>query len=160
MAIRNSNLRKRENQTPLLFLENNSISQIKKTEIISLRGLNLSFSDLRCFSLEFGILLSNIGCELTEVIKSSNMGLFWYIKINIQIFDRLVLCCSKVLQQLTSGTFLCVPEKGTSREDSSANMEIFIGLKGLHAELPGLNMLDFFLLISSMARFGTSLIQS
>ena len=70
MAIRNSNLRKRENQTPFLFLENNSISQIKKTEIISLRGLNLSFSDLGCFGLEFGISLSNIGCELTEVIKS------------------------------------------------------------------------------------------
>ena len=84
------------------------------------------------------------------------MGLFWYIKVNIQIFDRLVLCCGKVLQQLTPGTFLCVPEKGASREDSSANMEIFIGLKDLHAELPGLNMLDFFLLVSSMTRFGTS----
>ena len=43
----------------------------------------------------------------------------------------------------------------TSREESSVNMKIFIGLEYLHAELPGLTMLDFFLLVTSMIRLGT-----
>ena len=34
--------------------------------------------------------------------------------------------------------------RDTSREESSVNMTIFIVLKDLHAELPGLTMLDFF----------------
>ena len=36
-------------------------------EIISLKVLNLSFSDLGCFNLEFEILQSKIGCELIEL---------------------------------------------------------------------------------------------
>ena len=51
----------------LLFLQNKSISQIIKKEIISLTCLNLSFSDLGCFDLEFDILQCKIGCELTEL---------------------------------------------------------------------------------------------
>ena len=33
--------------------------------------------------------------------------------------------------------------KDTSREESLVNMKMFIGLEDLHAELPGLTMLDF-----------------
>ena len=58
--------------------------------------------------------------------------------VNIQGIYRLVLCDNKVLQQL-----LC-SRKDTSREESSVNRKIFIVLKHLHAELPGLTMLDFF----------------
>ena len=34
---------------------------------MSLTGLNLSFSDLGCFNLEFDILHAKIGCELIEL---------------------------------------------------------------------------------------------
>ena len=44
---------------------NSSISQIHEKEIISLTCLNLSFSDLGCFNLEFDILKSKIDGELT-----------------------------------------------------------------------------------------------
>ena len=47
----------------LLPLQNNSVSQINKKEIISLTALKVSFSDLGCFNLEFDILQSKIGCE-------------------------------------------------------------------------------------------------
>ena len=43
----------------------------------------------------------------------------------------------------TSNISLC-PRKDTSREESSVNKKIFIGLKDLHSELPGPTMLDFF----------------
>ena len=33
-------------------------------------------------------------------------------------------------------------------------MKIFLSLKDFHAELPGLTMLDFFLSVASMTRFG------
>ena len=41
---------------PFLFLQNNSISQIDKKEIVSLTGLILSFSDQEYFILEFGMI--------------------------------------------------------------------------------------------------------
>ena len=44
--------------------------------------------------------------------------------------------------------------KDTSKEESSVDMKIFIGLQDLHAELPGLTMLDFFLSVTSVTRFG------
>ena len=81
------------------------------------------------------------------------MGL---VDVNMAEIDRFVLCGNKVLQQLTQ-TFLCAPEK-TLREKNHplVNMKIFIGLEDLHAELPGLTMLDFFLSVTStMTRFGT-----
>ena len=58
-------------------------------------------------------------------------------------------CCSSLDKQ----HFLC-SRKDTSREESSVNMKILFGLKDLHVELPGLTMLDFFLSISSIRRFG------
>ena len=54
----------------------------------------------------------------------------------------------------TSNISLC-SRKDISREESSLNMKIFIGLKDLHAELLGLTMLNFFLSVTSMTRFGT-----
>ena len=42
----------------------------------------------------------------------------------------------------TNNISLC-SRKDTSREESSVDMKIFIVLKDLHAELPGLTMLDF-----------------
>ena len=45
--------------------------------------------------------------------------------------------------------------KDTLREESSVNMKIIIGLRDLHAELPSLTMLDLFLSVTSMTRFGT-----
>ena len=51
----------------------------------------------------------------------------------------------------TSNISLC-SRKDNSKEESSVNMEIIIGLDDLHVELPGL---DFFLLVTSMTRFGT-----
>ena len=51
------------------FLQNNSISEIHKKEIISLTRLNLSFSDLGCFNLEFDILQSKTACELSELLS-------------------------------------------------------------------------------------------
>ena len=54
----------------------------------------------------------------------------------------------------TSNNSLCSREDN-SREESSVNMKIFIGLKDLHAALPGLTMLVFFPLVTSMTRFGT-----
>ena len=87
------------------------------------------------------------------------MGLVWYIKVlidaNIQGIDRLVLWDNKgAATAYTSNISLCFG-KDTSREESSANMKIFVDLKDLHAELPSLTMLDFFLSVSSMTRFGT-----
>ena len=61
----------------------------------------------------------------------------------MQGVDIHVLCDNKVLQQLTQATFLYASEK-TLREKSSVNMKISTVLKDLHAELPGLTMLDFF----------------
>ena len=46
MAVRSSDLRKSENQTPSVFFKITKISQIKKNVIISLTELNLSFSRL------------------------------------------------------------------------------------------------------------------
>ena len=43
----------------------------------------------------------------------------------------------------TSNISLC-SRKDTSREESSVDMKIFIVLEDLHAELPGLTLLDFF----------------
>ena len=45
--------------------------------------------------------------------------------------------------------------KDTSKEELSVNMKIFIGLEDLLAELPGPTMLNFFLSVTSMTRFGT-----
>ena len=42
-----------------------------------------------------------------------------------------------------------------AREESSVNMNIFVGLKDLRAQLLGLTMLDFFLSVTSIPRFGT-----
>ena len=53
----------------------------------------------------------------------------------------------------TSNISFC-SRKDTSKENPLVNIEIFIGLKDLYAELPGLSMLDFFLSITSMTRFG------
>ena len=59
---------KDENQTPSFFFKTTQfLTQIRKKEMISLTGLNLSFSDLGCFNMEFDILQSKIGCELTEL---------------------------------------------------------------------------------------------
>ena len=55
---------KRENQTPSFSLK---ISQIYKTEIISLTGLIVSFSNLGYFILELDILKSTIACKLTRL---------------------------------------------------------------------------------------------
>ena len=51
-----------------------------------------------------------------------------------------------------SNISLC-SRKDTSSKESSVNMNIFIGLKDLHAELPSLTMLDFSLSVTSMTRF-------
>ena len=122
MAVRSSNLWETDNQTPSFFLKIAQFLNLKK-EIISLTGLNLSFSDLGYFNLEFDTLQSKIGCELSEFLKSWNMGLFWYIKVlidvHIQGIDRLVLCGNKVLQQLTQATSFLCSRKDTSREESS-----------------------------------------
>ena len=53
----------------------------------------------------------------------------------------------------TNNNYLC-SRKYTLREESSVSMKIFIGLKYLHAKLPGLTMLDFFS-VTLMTRFGT-----
>ena len=45
--------------------------------------------------------------------------------------------------------------KETSTEESSVNMKIFIGLEDLHAELPGLTMMYFFFLVTSITSFRT-----
>ena len=66
-----------------------------------------------------------------------------------------MLCYNKVLQAYTSKISLWSRKKGVSREESSANVIIFFGPKDLHAELPGLNMRFFFLLVTLMTRFGT-----
>ena len=54
----------------------------------------------------------------------------------------------------TSNISLC-SRKDTSREESSVNMKIFIDLRDLHVEPPGLTMLNFLLSVTSMTRFGT-----
>ena len=98
MADKSSSLCKSENQAPfLLFLPNNSIAQIRKEEIISLTGLNLSFSDLGCFNLEFDILQPEIGCELTELYSLETCNFSALIDINMQGTDRLVQCGNKVI---------------------------------------------------------------
>ena len=57
----------------------------------------------------------------------------------------------------TSNIPLC-SRKDISREVSSVNMKIFIGIEELHAELLGLTMLDFFLSVTLMTKFGTCLV--
>ena len=47
------------------FFQNNSISQIYKTEIISPTGFILSFTDWGYFILEFSIMKSTLGFKLT-----------------------------------------------------------------------------------------------
>ena len=75
------------------------------------------------------------------------MGLSWYIKVLTDVskegIDRLVLCDNNVLQQLTQTKFLCVPEKTLRENNRTVNMKIFISLKGIHVELPGLTILYF-----------------
>ena len=44
--------------------------------------------------------------------------------------------------------------KDPSKEESSVNVKIFIGLKELQAELLGLSMLEFSLSVTSMTKFG------
>ena len=66
MAIGSSNLLKSEDQTPFIFFKITQFLKLKK-EIISLTGLNSSFSDLGCFNLEFDILQSKIEFELIEL---------------------------------------------------------------------------------------------
>ena len=76
------------------------------------------------------------------------MRLFRYIKVqidvNIQGIYKLVLTGNKVLQK-----------KHFERKIIKKNMKIFIGFTSLYTELPGLTMLYFFLLVTSMTRFGT-----
>ena len=67
MAIRSSKSWKSEIETPSFFFKIAPFLKLKEKEIISLTGLNLSFSDLGCFDLEFDILQFKIGCELTEL---------------------------------------------------------------------------------------------
>ena len=59
-------------------------------------------------------------------------------------------CCRSLHKQ-----HFFVLQKDTSREESSVNRKIFISLKDLHANLPDLTMLNFFLSVISMTRFGT-----
>ena len=53
----------------LLFLQNSSISQIHKTEIISPTGLILSLADWGCFILEFDVFKSTMGSKLTGLSR-------------------------------------------------------------------------------------------
>ena len=63
---------KSENQTSSFFFKITQNSQIRKSKLFSLTDLNLSFSGLACFNLEFDILQYKIGCELSE-LKSLEM---------------------------------------------------------------------------------------
>ena len=56
------------NQTPSFFFKITQVSQIKKRKFFSLTDLNLSFSGLGCFNLEFDILQCKIGYELREPV--------------------------------------------------------------------------------------------
>ena len=72
--------------------------------------------------------------------------------VKTKVINRLVQCGDKMLHQVTQATFLCTcSREDISKEESSVNMKIFIGLKDLQAELPGLTKLDFSLARNSHA---------
>ena len=76
------------------------------------------------------------------------------IDVNIQGIDRLVLCGSKVLQQLTQATFLCSPERQFERRIISKHEDIHWS-RGSPYQTTRPNHAGFFLSVTSMTRFGT-----
>ena len=54
-----------------------------------------------------------------------------------------------------SNISLCSRKDTLKEESLLVNMKTFIGLEDLHAKLPDLIMLDFFLSVTSMTMFGT-----